>query len=659
MFKQIGLSKLQRYDRANAGKCSPNRLIESPQTLPQSQILTLPIHGPPQKRMRREKEADKIIHRVRNEVMGRCRDKNTLRSQIDAARGDLRAAEHATAMNVRFLGQIKAKISHHKRLLDHATSDISAMRSHLRELNVAKPEDHFSKSLETLMHILDDTHKSVDTKKGLLLLESSQLSLVSLTIDADLVSLNKAISEDEQCILQHLSQKDDCHEELVSTQAATKALIGDINVVADACSTVVSDIDVQESAIHEANGIVTSLKEKCTEMEAKLASICTATDKEADSLKAKVSEVRLELGRTKHRASDLERDNTQADARLTAIKCDEAAILAEASDSEKHLNSLEGTLRITEERKSQTNMSLEALKQDVAIWEDKCDKTKARTMDAISSHDAAMKHTQALLSDYFESHEYEQELAWEIAQVEVGTKQEIELLGSDVANSKHALSNMKDAILKAEEGTSKLTKEHESLMDELNVGRDVVLQVKTQSERILIPTDGEPAVCLKTLNADLSEISSTIVDEMTKLIEARASDDAYISKKLTLALDAEYHRAAEAEVIAKAKAEHTRIGMDSVLGEIENLHMQMLKLRTPGALLFPKLYSSRKHVIDTLETQVSNMQKRGSDPGIIKDTNPIPQKSGLLCRSRSQSAKSDRGCDWFTDEGISFGIFNA
>jgi hypothetical protein len=383
-----------------------------------------------------------------------------------------------------------------------------------------------------------------------------------------------------------------------------------------------------------------------------------------------------------------ETDDAKLFKSTVTAKCKLAAIATEIADYEKLLESHRQEKQVYEDKKATAIVALDQLQSEVSHWEDERDKKKAEAVEAIAKHDATLDHTQASLNEYFLSHELEQELAWKITKVEVDNKQASEVLSADVSNGEQELAKVQSDLHEAREKVESMATEYSRLVDHLSSAAKDVSTTRTEMEKA-----NEKAVTVSNISPTfqstalrLTELCSAVSKAIVAMTEAEGKENMSLSSKLQCALDAEEHVEESTKVASLVKEiESTAIKQEDEIDarlrdELYNFEVRLDQLRSPTSIMFPQLVTSRSDTIDRLESTVkalrdqlestiSNTQGDSlrSKRGNASRTTRVGKSSTRPARpaqpdsiSRSASGGDGRTVnDWFSDEGISFGIFSS
>ena len=382
-----------------------------------------------------------------------------------------------------------------------------------------------------------------------------------------------------------------------------------------------------------------------------------------------------------------EADDAKLFKSTVTVKCELAAIATEITDNEKLLESRIQEKQVYQDKKATALLALEQLQSEVLHWEEERDKKKAEAVEAIAKHDATLDHTQASLNEYFLSHEREQELAWKITQVEVDNKQASEVLSADVSNGKQELAKAQSDLHEAREKVESTATEYSRLVDKLSSAAKDVSGTRTEMEKA-----NEKAVTMcntsdtfQSTALRLTELCSDVRKALVTMTEAEGKENVSLSSKLRYAMDAEEHVQECTKVASLVKEiESTAVKQGDendarLRDELHNSEVRLDQLRSPTSIMFPQLVTSRSDTIyalestvkalrDQLESTISNTQgdslrsKRGNTScttRVGKSSTRPPRPAQPHSASRSASGDGRTVNDWFSDEGISFGIFSS
>ena len=406
MLKQIGLKSSQKFSRQS-------RPLPGVQAQQHSQAFKqekADLRQQPMKRVRREAMTDQIIHRVRTEVLGRYRDKDSLHTQISNACSNLKAAEHVTSTCVSTLGQIKAKLDHHKRRLDHVNADISALRTKQRD-----PDDsdfssakiltaYLSKMLQSFDDALDaltlyqenslarDYTRHMNTKN---VLQARMMERVSNLEqgNAKLDALRRERQDCDDAVQKELAYEKETNNSLLVLERTTNELSNQVQnqranerVLSEDLRSLVKEVETLDATIVENEG------------EAETTSL---------ALKDKVDRENDELVRVMAHLRGCEAKEASVHKELVEMKCNLACIETEIGDLNKISAGQEADLYKFGSQIVAGKLSLEENHRQLLEAETQCNELKEGAVRAIEKHDATLQHTQSSLNVYFASHEQE------------------------------------------------------------------------------------------------------------------------------------------------------------------------------------------------------------------------------------------------------------
>ena len=227
------------------------------------------------------------------------------------------------------------------------------------------------------------------------------------------------------------------------------------------------------------------------------------------------------------------------------------------------------------------------------------------------------------------------------------TKTEIQQLGQSNSESVEELSNAAKSVAAARKELAELN--------------DVAVELHFSSD------------AYTSMSATFSELIQEMQVAVKTIVQASQEETSSKATTVKLQLDAEEHH----RVNTVLKAEVMRLDTEaSKIGEkhdssANNLQMEVWKLekrldmlRRPSSVMFPQLISSREATLQGLRRNVDSLRLEldsYSSTQIHEKYQTSHSRFALTksaSQSRSRPTRRERPVnDWFSDEGITFGIF--
>ena len=136
--------------------------------------------------------------------------------------------------------------------------------------------------------------------------------------------------------------------------------------------------------------------------------------------------------------------------------------------------------------------------------------------------------------------------------------------------------------------------------------------------------------------------------------------------RINTTLKAEVKQLEAEEACESSMKQHEDSSGDNLHAEVSKLEERLDMLRRPSSVMFPQLLSSRKETLQSLKKEVECLRLE-LGPDTSKQSKKMPRTSGSrsvsiapdASKSRAHPLRRERPVnDWFSDEGISFGIFS-
>jgi hypothetical protein len=165
--------------------------------------------------------------------------------QIAEACNNLKLAEGVTTQCVRNLGLINAKVGHHKRRLDHVSSDICALRTKQRDLDDSDyiKTQEFAKNIDGLLLYFNRSLDTLLTQQAQLDGEYAEHSLGCESIEGELHKAQTTIVRYRERENALRIENAECKKEVEDVQTTEQGLEGTVHDLEDTVAGLSKEVE--------------------------------------------------------------------------------------------------------------------------------------------------------------------------------------------------------------------------------------------------------------------------------------------------------------------------------------------------------------------------------------------------------------------------------